>query len=425
MGAKSSNDFGKIHFKCEKSSYYQGESISGVIFLEILKNFPGNEILVKFKGKERIECKFFSSFNGRKIIVSHQFSIYKFDSIFIPLGQYEFSFCINLPPNLPASFNDKIWTSSNNYIESQNSYKMKVEIKPTDESLKCFRYCKFLNILEVINLSKFQPVSANLKFDDLKDCCENREWSEIEVLLNKTTFRQNENAALTLKVNNSQCSSHITSIQVSLNRQFEYKGNKNNENYSSSRCFQLKEFQLVVPAKTFLNRQVGLAFPIQKKQSTDLTIYKPEWPSTCFGDLIKSHYYFDIRPLYAEQCCYENNRYPSPKDFPFQISIQEEEEKNKKKEEAKDELPATWNPQRIVVGTFNWNQGQMYKGKKLGEYEYPLTDITQMNQPCLPPVVNQTQMYQKLYTDGVKIISPENIENKQLTKNDDFRKNKI
>ena len=55
MGAKSSNEFGQIHVITDRPSYFQGDFVTGTIYLNLLKDVPGNEVYLKIKGKEIAE----------------------------------------------------------------------------------------------------------------------------------------------------------------------------------------------------------------------------------------------------------------------------------------------------------------------------------------------------------------------------------
>lgn len=88
MGTKSSTEFGQIYITLDHPSYFQGEYATGTISLNLLKDFPANELFLKMKGKEDAHWtegagQSTSQYFAKKIIISHQFLLYKSDSSII------------------------------------------------------------------------------------------------------------------------------------------------------------------------------------------------------------------------------------------------------------------------------------------------------------------------------------------------------
>ena len=64
MGAKSSTEFGQININTDRPSYFQGEYVYGTISLNLFKDFPGNELILKIQGKE--EAKWMEGGQNRR-----------------------------------------------------------------------------------------------------------------------------------------------------------------------------------------------------------------------------------------------------------------------------------------------------------------------------------------------------------------------
>ena len=182
MGAKSSTEFGQININTDRPSYFQGEYVYGTISLNLLKDFPGNELILKIKGKEEARWtegsgKNKSHYHGKKIIISHQFPLYKFNSATIPQGQYNFPFSLFMSPALPASF-------VNIGLFAEVTYKIKGEIRPTDKGYKHFRNSKPLHLKQMRN-DAYAPPIANLKVEVDICCCFGQGSTNIETRVNK------------------------------------------------------------------------------------------------------------------------------------------------------------------------------------------------------------------------------------------------
>lgn len=220
MGAKASTEFGQIYINTDKPGYFQGEYISGMISLNLIKDFPGNEILFKIKGKEEARWAEGVGRNkiqhqGKKIILSHQFLLYRFNSLSIPKGQYRFPFSLFMAPSLPASFRN-MWPTA------IVSYKIKGEIKSKDKNFKVFRNSQVLRLKQAKN-DAYAPLITNLKVAVDIFCCFDQGNTKIETKVNKTNFFEGETALIECSVDNSQCNLRLTTVEMSLVRKLTMK----------------------------------------------------------------------------------------------------------------------------------------------------------------------------------------------------------
>jgi len=362
MGAKSSSDFGQIHITTDKPSYFQGDYVYGTISLNLLKDFPGNELYLKIKGKEETRWtegsgKDKSYYHGKKIIISHQFPLFKFNSVFISRGQYNFPFSIYMSPALPASF-------SQTGIIAEVSYKIKGEIKSTDKSYKHFRNSQILHLKQMKN-DAYAPPIANLKVAVDICCCFGQGSTNIETRVNKTNFFQGETAYVDCSVDNAQCDLPLTTVDFQLIRRLVVKSDWGHT-HSNDYVVVTRNNRLNLPAKSCSQAQTKFEIPIQMTGKI---------PSTCQGDLVKNMYFLSLSPHYESflcNCCLKRVETPiliyDPKDEDIQ-NVQ---------------APENWNPQVMPAQNCDWKTAQMYQGKNAGGYNYPQFD-ERMYQQYVPP----------------------------------------
>ena len=362
MGAKSSTEFGQIHITTDKPSYFQAESAHGTISLNLVKNFPGNEIFLKIKGTEVTRWSEGSGknrryYHGKRIIISHQFPLYKFNTAFISPGQYNFPFSIYLSPALPASFYHA-------GIFAQISYKIKGEIKSTDKKYKHLRSSKILHMKQMKN-DAYAPPIAHLKVAVDICCCFAQGLTNIETKVNKTNFFQGEVAYVDCSIDNSQCDLPLKSVTMRLIRKLVVKSN-GGHTHISNYILVIRSTQLNIPAKS--PNQVQTRFEIPIKSTAKI-------PSTCIGHLIKNIYVLSLLPYYESFLC--NCRI---KSVQTPILIYDPTHQDIQKIQA----PPNWNPQVMPMQNCDWRFGQMYQGNKTAGYSYPQFDEG-MIQQYLPP----------------------------------------
>ena len=290
MGAKSSSEFGQIHINTDRPSYFQGEYVYGTISLNLVKDFPGNELILKIKGKEVAKWSEGTGDNetnyyGEKIIVSHQFPVYKFNSNNIPQGQYNFPFSLFMSPALPASF-------KNTGIHAEVSYKIKGEIKSTDKAYKHFRSSKPLHLKQTRN-DAYAPPIANLKVSVDICCCFGQGSTNIETRVNKTNFFEGEVAYVDCTIDNSNCDLNLTTVDLRLIRRLVVKSNSGSVN-SSDFNIVTRNNRLNVPARSPSQAQTKFEIPIKDFKKL---------PSTSQGDIVKNTYILSLCPNYESFFC--------------------------------------------------------------------------------------------------------------------------
>ena len=367
MGAKASSEFGQIHVNIDKPSYFQGEYVYGSVFLNLLKDFPGNELFVKMKGKEEARWtegsgKNKSHYHGKKIIISHQFPLYKFPTSHIPAGQYNFPFSVFVPANLPASF-------ANSGLYAVVSYKIKGEVRINDKNYKHFRSSKELKVKQSKN-EDFAPIYRQLKVDVDICCCFGQGYTNIETQVNKTFFYEGELADIQCTVDNSHCELPLTTVEMQVVRRLVVKSDWGHQNTSNYRI--LSQIQrLNLPARSASPSKVMFQMKMSSNNNVKLL-------STSQGDIVKNNYFITIYPRYESfmcNCCVKSC------ETPILIYDPKDQDLNPMPVQA----PENWSPQMMPVQNFDWKTAQMYQGRNAGGYNYPSLDVqNQMLQQNVP-----------------------------------------
>lgn len=378
MGAKSSTEFGSIALSAEKPSYFQGETLTGTIYLNIVKTYQGTEVIFKMKGKEEAHWtegsgKNRTHYKTKKIVISHQFPVYKFNQISINQGHYSFPFSIYLPPTLPATFSEDTF-SGNAKVE----YKIKAELKSSNSNVKSIRNSVPLVIKQTKN-DLYAPLQTILPLKVDICCCFKRGTTNFDVRSNKTCFTDGETAYIDCFVDNSQCDLNLTDVSLKFERRMTRISNGGHRNTNTQIIYEAIN-SVNLPARNSGYVLTKFTIPLKKADNRKLK-------SSSLGTNVKNLYFLSVDTRYESFCCQCcTKRVDTP------ILIHEVSDEFQQQLEA----PAGWNPQVMPQVEFNWNQGQTYQGRNAGGYDYPVFNPNQfdfpqnnnMNQPNIPPQQN-------------------------------------
>ena len=114
------NKYGQIYMQTYSKNYFQGETVTGSIFINILQPYPGKTLHILLEGQEfcqwakkirnkdrlkgSVEKKKKRGPKGSRDIYSHKIAVHSFGDHKIPKGQWNFPFSFDLDKNMPASF---------------------------------------------------------------------------------------------------------------------------------------------------------------------------------------------------------------------------------------------------------------------------------------------------------------------------------
>ena len=147
MGKTLSVDtsYGHIQIHNVKHEYHTGQSITGEVFVNLLKDFPSNTLHLVLKGKEKVKLAR-TSHNGQtnttytvkeKEEIYHQDFPLVFNGPCFPAGTHKFPFNINLPQGMAPSLSMSFYHHGRScYAKVQ--YKMTAVLQKHDKSAAIF-----------------------------------------------------------------------------------------------------------------------------------------------------------------------------------------------------------------------------------------------------------------------------------------------
>lgn len=232
MGSNSSkgkkhqdtSHFGGIYLKTDKTAYYAGETVTGTIFLNLISHYPGNQLFLKFKGKEiahivRLEYDGYGNvdvmYSDEKEVTKQEALMYSWDTL-LP-GQFSLPFSFLLAPNLPPSF----YQQGPRYLASLE-YQLEAYLKPHQDEDPKMKYKQPINLRETIN-----PITGDLPSSvttPLKTCCCCKQGSNVlKANFEKNYYSPGENARVSMELDNSGTQLKNLKVVFSLKQKLELR----------------------------------------------------------------------------------------------------------------------------------------------------------------------------------------------------------
>ena len=341
MGAKSSSEFGDIYIKIDKFSYFPGEKLDGTVHLFLQKDFPGNELIFSFKGKENTLWSEGSSlYRGTIYQISYKETLYKANSKTFPKGQYSFPFSLKLKEILAATFDIDYQE-----VTASISYRIKCQIKCINKKFKPLRTYKTIKIKQSRNdILAISKKDINLYIHLC--CCYSPGFTNIKTNINKTYFTKGETAIIDCFINNSHSNLKLISIEASFIGKL-YVTSKNSWNTSREYFINSQKKTIILPAKFNSPGQIQFEVPIT---SPSKFLY-----TSTNGIFVKNHYFIRLSPNYnniiPRLICCENQ-------VETEILIYDPNDENLQEIEA----PNNWNPVVFEEKNFDLQNAEIYQG---------------------------------------------------------------
>jgi hypothetical protein len=124
------SQYGQFYLQTDAATYHPGETVTGKVYLNLTKTFPGNKIVIRLKGKEHVEfskrrqcCRSCETLcfccciannhhsqscttyhNNKWVIMTYEIPVLDNNGKDLPPGQSVIPFSIQLPENLPSSY---------------------------------------------------------------------------------------------------------------------------------------------------------------------------------------------------------------------------------------------------------------------------------------------------------------------------------
>lgn len=333
---ENSEERARVGIFLDKSSYTAGKQVNGVVLLEASSDiFSTSTVQILIEGHE--SCKFLKSLGEKKKIIQERteitaqgeihkhshtllkksFEITNFESQFIPQGKYLIPFCFTLPTDLPGSY----VFSRNNHLGGETgeiSYSIHAFLSNPSTNIPIFfsEDKSFKVFSHLIENQGTWPVKVEKKEKTpcCCNCCSCLGSFSIAAFFEKSIYRSNECARITLELDNSSSKNDIKSIDTEL---WEIITLKTQSHFSK---VMINHCKVSIPGLKRKEKCVG-------ENSTKLQILMSAsngapLQQTSQGKLISSEYFLKILPVFdtCQCCCLE----PPLIHFPIQIRAQDE-----------------------------------------------------------------------------------------------------
>lgn len=227
-------DFGDLYVQTANHSYHPGETVSGTIFLNLYRPYPGDDLKLKIKGLEKTclvwhtEESNYDPIKGVEVRIDkeqitpetavclHQkVKIYDFKGQVLEPGQYSFPFSFKLPLYIPGTFHHiehRLKASVTYTIEAYLDAKGDVFPKINYKSRFTVREAPEIKGGDNYKLTAFGSVKTC-------GCCKDYGTVRVTASLDKNIYVPGNTVKVLVEVDNSQSSAAVDSVSFQL-RQF-------------------------------------------------------------------------------------------------------------------------------------------------------------------------------------------------------------
>lgn len=225
--------FGTIYIQLDKGSYSPGEQVNGTVFLNVLQNLPGcQDIWVTISGmedtklierKERTEWYtdsqghqksrthvYYVHHRDYNSFFNHRFPLYRFNTAFLPAGQYTFPISFMLQRGLPSTFNYDFY--SHGPCHGKVNYVIQASVGGGGgpyQQIRCNQ--AFVVNQELILSSGIQK--KELDKEIVSCCCIGKGKSKITTYFEKNDYVPGEVSYMITEVDNSKGKADILEIR--------------------------------------------------------------------------------------------------------------------------------------------------------------------------------------------------------------------
>jgi len=371
MGNSNTPQVGGIAIQTQKSFYLPGETVSGFIYIQLNSQVQGNQLYLKIKGKESSYWITIIYVNNQQVRVPHyghnpfinyKIPVYRWNTPFVPAGQYCIPFSFVLPQNIPGSVKD-IWNHDGIFGKDASAtidYKLKAELhSPTGQV-----HIKGKTPLLVKDeyRSPVVPLSGDSNLPMKSWCCCSKGFVNMKCYFEKNAYMPGETATVICDIDNSQGRIAITNMIGRLT----YSLITSNE--SDSKTFTKTNSELILPGvaigetKTGAN-QLKFTLPIITEKNVD-----GEEIATTNGHFVKCVYMLQVYAPIDSCCCSCCSTEPMM-EIPVNVSSQPT------RFAAPIQAPAGWAPQQIPLVTVNLNPLYEYASKKVGKIKHFMPEV--------------------------------------------------
>ena len=329
--------YGDIYLELSHPYYSAGDTVHGIIHLNLKKMFPGRTIYLKIKGKEitsfttQIERKTYQngSWHEEKVETSHRgynkfldclSKVFTNENPEFSPGQYSIPFSFKLPSRLASSFSQSLGQH-----KGEIKYTLSVFLEPLNLSGHTLMYKRKLEIRE--NYSFLRKKYKSQAECHIEGCCGLLKLIAdnsviIKTNLKKLAFAPDEEIQIDCVVDNTKSTFDIEAVTFSLKQYLTFRSNDNFmvSNVPNSQSITLEGVEA------------------QKSRDYKASIKPSSFPVSTRGNLVISSCFLEIEfSLKNIDFCNTNKRV----SIPIQINDSKEIMNNN----PPIEPPEDWKPQ--------------------------------------------------------------------------------
>lgn len=225
--------FGTIYIQLDRGSYSPGQQVNGTIYLNVTQNYPGaNELWLTITGMEDVKLieqkhrtehyhhgnerrtrtvSYYVHHHDYNSFFNHKFPVYRFNTPFLPTGQYTFPTSFILPKSLPSTFNYEFF--KHGPCHGRVNYVMQASIGSPQMSSVPPIMCNqaFIVNQELLLSSGIQKREMEKKITSC--CCIPKGHTKIVTYFEKNDYTPGEIAYMVTEVDNSKCKADIQEIK--------------------------------------------------------------------------------------------------------------------------------------------------------------------------------------------------------------------
>jgi hypothetical protein len=329
MGAKNDktksadmSSYGWLYLQIYKGSYCPGEVVRGVIHMNLVKTFPGSQLILKLKGKEYVYYTYITWTRGLKVRREAIFQVNKHDVVNyeIPMiesedgqdlepDQISIPFAIKLPTKLPGSF----FLSQHNLCAAI-SYHLEVIIREPDTANR-LKYKSRIFIREPPQVMPTTMIPKEINQELTTCCCCKAGSLAMKVVFEKNSYMPGEICRATVNLDLSNTKEEVKTVVLNMKQVVSIVGP-----WIKEYTVMTKTVDGPKKGEKFENQVIELQLPpaecrdIWDLPKENIMAYIKKTPdigascidkvnNTTVGEIVESRFYVEIIVKFATYCC--------------------------------------------------------------------------------------------------------------------------
>jgi len=231
--------YGGIFLKLNDTAYYPDDTLSGTIYLNLIKPYPGDKLCLEIKGKETVkwidkEARHRDRPDGTREtyyvdvpregevdVINQELVVYDWISKQTTLfGQYTLPFAFKIPHGLPGSF----FLKRGNAV-AEIKYSVEAFLKPEVDTVPKLKHKERVVMKEKFSGS-IEQREVSLTKNMSTWCCIGAGSINLRTAFEKNAYLPNETARILTEVDNSKCTLNITDVVFNLNQSIHISDGK-------------------------------------------------------------------------------------------------------------------------------------------------------------------------------------------------------